>query len=361
MRRLCGLLVIVLTLGACAEEPAETEVATPEHETAPDFTPEQIAFGEALAQIRGHHDAATELYDGGDTDLALVHAGHPIDEILASVSGELEEHAPDEAESLPAALEKVRALIEEGAGKSEVAAAVDEAAEATFDAQEAVVGEATGAPDYVGSVVAALLKTAAHEYEEAVAGGEGISLLEEYQDGYAFATEAEALYADIEPAVSDASEEEAEEIEEAFDEIAAAFPALEAPEEPVPPAPLEAAAELIGHELEETVGAVLLDESDPADIGENIHALLTEILETYEAGDAEAAAELSAEAYLENYEVIEAEVIEQAPEINQELEPLLGADLRKEILAGAPAEEIEAMIERARVLLDDALAAIEEH
>ena len=70
-------------------------------------------------------------------------------------------------------------------------------------------------------------------------------------------------------------------------------------------------------------------------------------------------AELSAEAYLENYEVIEADVIELAPEINEELEPLLGAALREELQAGAPQEEIEAMIDRARELLGEALEALE--
>ena len=51
-------------------------------------------------------------------------------------------------------------------------------------------------------------------------------------------------------------------------------------------------------------------------------------------------------AYLENYEVIEADVIEAAPEINEELEPLLGADLRAAIIDGAELAEIEAMVER---------------
>ena len=82
-------------------------------------------------------------------------------------------------------------------------------------------------------------------------------------------------------------------------------------------------------------------------------------METYEAGDADAAAELSAEAYLENYEVIEAGVIDAAPDVNEELEPLLGADLRKEILAGAPVEDVEAMVERAKTLLAKPLKALE--
>ena len=99
-------------------------------------------------------------------------------------------------------------------------------------------------------------------------------------------------------------------------------------------------------------------EADPTETVAEIKRLLDEILTTYEEGDAEAAAELSAEAYLENYEHIEDAVIDAAPEVNEELETLLGADLRQEISDGAPIEEIEQMVTRARELLDDALAAI---
>ena len=105
-------------------------------------------------------------------------------------------------------------------------------------------------------------------------------------------------------------------------------------------------------------------ESDPVAVVEEIDRLLDEILVLVEEGDREAAAELAAEAYLENYEVIEADVIDAAPEINEELEPLLGADLRAAILEDAPLAEIEAMVEQARGLLDEALVALghgEEH
>lgn len=362
MRRLVAAATIAgLVLAGCAAEPDEPNVDTEAAaEPGGDFGAEEIGFGEALAQIRGHHDAATQLYDGGDTDLALVHAGHPIDEILASVSSELQEHAPEIGSELEASLQQVRTLIEEGAGKADVAAATEATAELTFDAQEAVVGEATATSAYTGSVIAALLGTAAHEYEEAVAGGQGISLLEEYQDGFAFLDEAKDLYAEVVDEVEAASKEEAAEIQEAFDELDAAFPELESPAEPVPAAPVEAAAELIAHELEETIDAQLLEQTDPHEVAENIDALLDEVVATYEAGDADAAGELAAEAYLENYEVIEAQVIETSPEINEELEPLLGADLRKEISAGADVTEIQAMVDRAKELLAQAISALEE-
>jgi phosphoglycolate phosphatase-like HAD superfamily hydrolase len=101
-------------------------------------------------------------------------------------------------------------------------------------------------------------------------------------------------------------------------------------------------------------------EAGAADIRAEIDQLLDEIASAYRAGRTEEAAELAAEAYLENYEAIEDAVIERAPAVNAELEPLLGAELRRRIRQGAPPKEIAAMVERARRLLDRALAAIEE-
>jgi hypothetical protein len=207
--------------------------------------------------------------------------------------------------------------------------------------------------------VISALTSAAHEYEEAVAGGGGIRLLEEYQDGYAFVAEAASMYEEISDDVESTSAEEAQEIEEAFEVLATAFPGAQPPKDLSDPEEVEAAASLIGHELEETVGAAALEESDPAEIGEEIESLLDEVVAAYKAGDAEGAAELSAEAYLENYEVIEAEVIEYAPDINEELEPLLGAELRRRIQEGAPVEDIEEMVARAKELLADALETLE--
>jgi hypothetical protein len=97
-----------------------------------------------------------------------------------------------------------------------------------------------------------------------------------------------------------------------------------------------------------------------AEVEAAIDELLGEVASAYRAGRTKQAAELAAEAYLENYEAIEDEVIERAPAVNADLEPLLGAGLRRRIRQGAPPREIEAMVERARRLLDRALAALGE-
>lgn len=358
--RVAGLaLALGLLLGACAEKedppaPSGEDVAA-EGEAASNVDPEAVSVGEALAQIRGHHRVAIELYGEEDVSGALAHAHHPIEELLDVVSGELEEHGGD-PEALSAGLDEVVAAIESGGEIEDVVAAVEEVRILTEEQFDMFAGEVDVALE--GSVVAALLKTAAHEYEEAV-GEDGIELILEYQDGYAFSLEAKDMYGRVRADVEGASEEDAEEIEEAFGVLEQALASATPPEDPLAEEDVEAAASLIGHELEETIGALPTEEADHEEVVAEIEHLLAEIRETYAAGDPDAAAELSAEAYLENYEVIEADVIELAPEINEELEPLLGAELRRQIQAGASEDEIASMIARAEELLQEALTALE--
>jgi hypothetical protein len=360
LRRWITVLVVVAVVSAaCGDADPNEPLSASEGESEQAAGADAIGFGEALAQIRGHHLVSLELYNAGDTKGAAVHAGHPIAEILDSVRSELEQHDLAVAEELASALQAGANAIAGTEPADEVAAAFDDAAGATNEALVAVVGDQSENASYRASVIAALLATSAHEYAEAV-GAHGVRLLAEFQDGYAFVQEAQRLYENVAPDVEAASMKEAEEIEEAFETLESALPSPKPPAELADPLDVESAAKLIGHELEETVGATPVEESDPEVIVAGIEELLDEIVATYKAGDADAAAELSAEAYLENYEVIEAEVIELAPEVNEELEPLLGADLRKRISDGAPVREIEDMVARAKELLADALQALEE-
>jgi hypothetical protein len=354
------VLLIVVVAGACGDPDPNEPLTASGGKSQAAAGAEAIDFGEALAQIRGHHLVALELYEAGDDEGAAVHAGHPIVEILDSVRSELEEHDPGIGENLATTLEAGATAIAEGNPVDEVAAAFEDAAATTDEALTAVVGDRSEEASYQGSVIAALLATSGHEYEEA-GGGERVRLLAEFQDGYAFVQEARRLYEEIASDVEATSTEEAEEIEEAFETLQAALPAPQPPAELADPLDVETAAMLIGHELEETVGAAPVEESDPEAVVSEIERLLDEVVGSYEAGDTDAAAELAAEAYLENYEVIEAEVIEKAPQVNEELEPLLGADLRKRMSEGASVREIEDMVARAEELLAEALEAIEEH
>jgi hypothetical protein len=249
---------------------------------------------------------------------------------------------------------------DDGADQSEADLRSDVAkvAQATERAEKAVAGGAYATPSYRGSVVSALLDTAAHEYEEALSNGR-IERLDEYQDGYGFLTEARRMYGEIEKDVKSASAEEAEEIGEAFEGLDRAFRSGAEPTNPASIEDVERATGLVAAELSETVDALAPESAETGEVAERIEALLKQIAREYDRTQPDATAELAAEAYLENYEVIEPDVIDKAPEVNAKLEPLLGAELRKRIREGAPQAQIESMTEEAQKLLDQAVARLE--
>jgi hypothetical protein len=100
--------------------------------------------------------------------------------------------------------------------------------------------------------------------------------------------------------------------------------------------------------------------ADPQQVARRIEQLLDRIARTYDPAAPDAAGELAAEAYLENYEVIEDGVKEADPELNERIEPLLGAQLRKRISEGAPKGEIESMVKQAKQLVAQAATAVEQ-
>jgi len=104
-------------------------------------------------------------------------------------------------------------------------------------------------------------------------------------------------------------------------------------------------------------GPLTLDEATP--FAQNIEKLLGQAREAYEAGETEGASELVAQAYLSNYEALEHSIEEADAELNEELEALLGTELRARIKEGAPATEIAQMIDEALDLLAEGMTALE--
>lgn len=353
MRRAFGILVAVgLAAAGCTSDPEQggSEAST----TA--VNQETAEFGALLWQIRGHHVVSLELFEGGDTDGAATHAGHPIHEILGLVEPQVRERDAAAADTLSEALENGSNTVVDGSAE-ELEEAYDQALVALEDAEQAVVGATREDPAYVGSVIAGLAQTAAAEYGEALIEG-AVTELVEYQDAYAFLTVGRTLYDEVEGDVSAASEEDAAEIEEAQGQLEQAFPSATPPEAPATIEDVEADISVIAHELEETIGAVVAEDREPEEVFARIDELLEEILTVYEEGQGDVAAELAAEAYLENYEIVEAEVIALAPEVNDELEPLLGAQIRAAIQDGVAQTEVQELVDQARSLLDQAEQAV---
>jgi hypothetical protein len=313
--------------------------------------------GAGLAEIRGHHAVSILLYDAGDQQGALTHAGHPIAEILPSLKGELDKHGANTAE-LDAALRRAADAVDDKAPAATVRDLYAKVGALTVAAERAVAGPVTDALAYRASVIASVLTTAGHEYEEAIAGGKVTELIE-YQDGFGFVREAKRLYATMESEVRSRASHEADEISAAFATLDGAFVAPQAPAAPATVDVVEGAAAAIGHELSEAVGARAVTTADPAEVVKDIGTRLDKMAAAYQAGRADEAQDIAAEVYLEGYELIEGDVIAHAKAINDELEPLLASQMRARMRAGAPAAEIDQMVARAKTLLAQALTAIQ--
>jgi hypothetical protein len=349
--RVAGILTAVaIGLAACGGDDDPTAGSGGGAvENAAGFTDDEVALGEALAQLRGHHRASLEAYEAGDRETALVHAFHPVEEIIDSVRSDLD---PGTAEELSAVLDESTGMVHTDAPVDDLAEAYERAASLSEDALEASVGPGATEAKYVCSVAAALVNTASNEFEEAAPDGE-LVLSAEYQDGYAFIREAGSL---VDPF---ASSQEAAEVTGRLADLEQLLPSLEPPESLPSTEEVDESAAAVVEGLAESFGATVPAATGPAEVAANIEDLLDEVQTAYEGGDAARASELAAEAYLENYEVIEAEVIELAPEINEDLEPLLGAELRRQIEEGASVEDIANLIAEARRLLAQAVEEIE--
>jgi hypothetical protein len=109
-----------------------------------------------------------------------------------------------------------------------------------------------------------------------------------------------------------------------------------------------------GDEAEETTvsSEQALAEIPPVEQG------LQQGLAAYRAGDAERADQLVGDAYLEHFELVEPPLEEADPELNEELEELISTEIREQIKAGAPANEIAGLVAEAQKELDQAVQAL---
>ena len=89
-----------------------------------------------------------------------------------------------------------------------------------------------------------------------------------------------------------------------------------------------------------------------------VRAGLDEAATAYADGDAEAAAETVNETYLQHFELVEGPLEEVDEELNEELEEQIREELVDEIESGAPATEVDALVDEIEAGLDEAEKAL---
>jgi hypothetical protein len=321
-----------------------------------------VEFVSNIEQIRGHLDQALVNKESGNDTLAQAHTLHPIEEIYASIEEQLVSQNGTLNETLSVALQDLSSSVpnvmpEEFRGQIDsINMQLDNIVQTLVPSSE------LRNPAFNASVVSRLLDTAGHEYGEAVANGTIIEIIE-YQDGQAFIHRAQSIFNSSANNINQNMAHEVEEVNEFFSNLNNAVSNRD------DPANVETTINGITHELSEITGLsesqltgeeAGAEEQDPIAIINNIKSLLTELVAAYRSQDYQGAENIAIEAYLENYEHVEAPIAEHDQQLMEQTEVMLREELRQMITNRAPIEQIEQHIAMINANLDRATTLLQQ-
>jgi hypothetical protein len=317
-----------------------------------------VEFVANIEQIRGHLNAALINKESGNNSLALGHVLHPIEEVYSNIEQQLTNQNSTLNQTLSADLQSLSTSVT-NATLSDVENQVDHINMLLNNSVDAVVprSDLDDNPGFNASVIARLLDTAGHEYEEGVVN-RTVKAIVEYQDAQAFINRAESIFNASSSRINQSMIQEVEQVHQFFSILGDAVKNKEDQttidttingiiDEIVEVTGLSK-SQLVG---EETVAA----EYDPIAIINNIKSLLNQqLLTAYRSQDYEGAESIAIEAYLENYENIEAQLAEHDRPLMEQTEIMLREHLRQLIGDKVPVEQVEEQISMINANLDKA-------
>ena len=317
-----------------------------------------VDFASNLEQIRGHLQQAVINKELGNNTLAKAHTLHPIDEIYGSIQVQIDASDPALNQSLSSSLNQLsssvdNSTIEEFKTK---ASDINGFLNDTFD--KVIPPQESNSTNFSLMVVADLLTVAETEYGEAVENGT-VTEIVEYQDGQAFISRAQSVFNETSTMIPQEESAEVEEMNGFFSDLKNAVQSKADPEV------VSNSVRAIIHEISEVTGINEQDLSTAAGTGDDSVAIISEIrnllnqtLNAYENQDYSEAETLAIQAYLDNYEFVEAPLAEQNQTLMETTELMLREELRQLIQNRASLQEIQDHIDEISMNLDQAEALL---
>lgn len=174
---------------------------------------------------------ARELLDAGNFEQAEPHIGHPVEELYGGIESELAERSVPEFKST---LTQLSDLAKSAPDSGEMPDQFQASMQAIDQAIAALPADQRQSPEFVMDVIVRTLKTAAAEYEAAIADGKIVEVVE-YQDSRGFVMYADQLYQTIADQMSQTNPEGHAKIVADFEALKPIWPSVMPPETPVEP------------------------------------------------------------------------------------------------------------------------------
>ena len=203
-----------------------------------------LEFAGSLEETLGHFWALEQNLDENNSELALIHATHPISELYDTMSGYLQNN-PEFDQKLETTLMELKDKASTDVDINDAKAAIDSAKEVIEEARDIVVAsDLSEEPEFQLQLINTLLETAKVEYHEAVTDGQ-ITEMAEFQDGSAFVWRSQQIFVGFESIMN---AEDYQRITGLFDNVWSDFDNLSSPTD------MEVSIDAIISEFEEQSG-----------------------------------------------------------------------------------------------------------
>lgn len=306
-----------------------------------------------LDKIRGHLLLTLPFRDLGDYEKAAMHAGHPIEELLPIIAGDLRRACFQD--TLTKALLGYANLMGKDSDKT-VVEQTQKALLATLDDASARLISETVRNDPVFNfrVVAGVLMDSQQEYAEGYKDGKIVAAIE-YQDSMGFYMAAKARYDSIRARLSELTNSADKSADPSWATLAEAYVSVQPPDKPADPAKLSSAVDGLTSTIAQALKITLEAQLTPLEYLTNARSSLMEALELYKNGNKDEAYEEAASAYLDQYENVEGPLAEKDKELMQTIETQMKA-FRDAIKAGKPDAELQLLLTKITANIDKAIA-----
>ena len=303
-----------------------------------------VAFKSNLEQIAGHLNAALMNKENGNDTLALAHAFHPVAEVYTLIEPIIANTNSTLNQTLSADLSNITDMVR-FVSANEFSDAVTYAKQLLNETSDAVVpSQLRDNVTFNIRVAIDLLNTAVAEYEEAISNN-SIAQLVEYQDAQAFIARgidrAESIFEQESAEIPQNMTESVAEVKAMFSDLDNQILSIASPET------VASTIQGIVDELSEIAGITepSIEADSPSMLISNIRDLLDQVVTAYSSQNYSQAESLATEAYLENYEYIEAPLSDLDNSLTENTELMLREELRQQIQDKVPLQEIQQQID----------------
>jgi hypothetical protein len=312
------------------------------------------SFHSNIEQIIGHIEKAEYNKFHNDSELTLSHTLHPIEEVLSLVTiplstadSNLNDTYFNDLNQLAGLASADNVTVDEFENKGK--SSIDLSNKVVTTVIPAAV---LNTAEHNISVIKDLLKTAASEYKEGVAGG-NITLELEYQDGSAFVDRANSLFNNTQNISNDTGVITM--LLSGFANLTDSFQNLK--DQTVVEQIIQKMTNGLSTNGNSTTSEATTNPTSQDYIA-TIRGLLNDVVSAYESNDKIKAKELATAAYLDNFEYIEAPI---GKELSDKGEALLREKLREKIDGNASIDEIKQNIADINKVLDDSTTFLESN